>query len=258
METKYSVIQEKQAEHPVRRLIRFSGDRNFIASLSAFGPGTYEDNQAEMQKKYSHPKTGEIISFKPATTAETILINTYDFENRAKPEILDPKWLQVGRIVRTSEGVFVNPPNFVLYPDEKTLKCYLNGVKPIKVNKGQIYIVPNSISLKDFGFASYETFTRGVQDCDTFAHSGLARILEHTKEKIAENLKEIASPKFYKRGVNVWGFDDVKEPILSIMGLGSSRDLGVKLDVIGNSWSVYLGSYASGVLDSSKASAKNK
>ena len=253
METKYSIIQEKQAEHPVRKLIMVKGDRNFIASLSAFGPGIYKNNQAEMQKQYSHPETGKTISFKPATTAETILINAYDFENIAKKEIFGPSWLQVGRIVRTSEGVFANPPadrQGSPITDEKTLKSFLKTSK--KVN--EIYLLGN-----DFGFAPYETFSRGVQDCDTFTQGGLARILEYTEKKEAENLRAMASPKFYKRGVNVLGFDDVKEPILRVVGLYSNRGLGDDgLDVDGDGWGGGGSGYASGVLNSGEASAKNK
>ncbi|MBI2047309.1 hypothetical protein HYT26_04085 [Candidatus Pacearchaeota archaeon] len=252
METKYSIIQEKQAKYPARGLIRVKGDRNFIASLSAFGPGTYKDNQAEMQKQYSHPETGETISFKPATTAETILINAYDFENRAKPEIFDPRWLQVGKIVRTPEGVFANPPvdrQGSPITDEKTLKSFLKTSK--KVNG--IYLLDN-----DLAFAPYETFSMGVQDCDTFAQGGLARILEYTEKKEAENLRAIASPKFYTRGVNVWGFDSVKEPILLVACLGSCECLvGNRLSVDGYDLDGGDDGYAYGILDSGEASAKN-
>ena len=100
----------------------------------------------------------------------------------------------------------------------------------------------------DFGFAPYETFKRGVQDCDSFVQGGLARVLEHTQEEQAKNLRTIASPKFYKRGVNVWGFDDVKEPVLRVVGLDSGRVLGDGRLGVDGGWGDYDNGYAFGVL----------
>jgi len=94
-------------------------------------------------------------------------------------------------------------------------------------------------------FAPYETFQRGVQDCDNFAQGGLARALEHTPENVAKNLREIASPEHYKRGVKVYGFDDVKKPILNVARLYSNRSIvGDGLGVDG--WGDYNG-FAFGV-----------
>ena len=237
----YSLIQEKHAEHPVRRLISVVGDRNFIASLSAFGPGTYRNNQAEMQKQYSHPETGKTISFKPATTAETILINAYDFENIAKKEIFDPRWLQLGIIVKISEGFFANVPRDAqgkLITDEKTLKSFLKTSK--KVN--EIYLLGN-----DFGFAPYETLKRGIQEGGTFAEGGLARLLEHSDERTVPNLGEISSSKNYSRGVNVYKFDETSEPLLRVSTLNSGWDLDRELLVDGNDHGSYRNGYAFGV-----------
>ena len=254
-ETQYKVIETNQPEFPIRSLIEISGDRNLTASLLAFGPNYFNDNVAEMQKSYSHPQTGKTISFREPTTAESILVASCDFKNRAKPKIFDPRWLQAGWIVRTSEGVFVNPLDAQGNPitNEQILKSYLKADK--KVNG--IYLLDN-----DSGFAPYDSFTRGVQDCDTFAQGGLARVLEHTPEKVAEQLRAIASPKFYKRGVNVWGFGDVKEPVLKVVGLDSGRSLGGRrLGVVGYGWSDDgdggggNSGYAFGVLDKSAEGA---
>ncbi len=225
-------------------------DGDLIVSFPAFGPNTFSANITEMQGDYSHSKELPKISFKEPTTSKSISAAVYDFENLAKPQIFDPRWLQLGRIVRTSEGVFVNPPkdeqgNSII--NEKILKSYLNKTK--KINN--IYICKNNL-----GFAPYETFKQGVQDYDTFSRGGLARGLEHTKEEIAKNLKQISSPEFYKKGVNVWGFGEVKEPILRVASLGSDRCLGgVKLIVYGDLWDNYSDGYAFGVLDKSAEGA---
>ena len=223
--------------------------------MTLFGPNTYRNNISNMLKHYFHSKQLSNITFTPATTAESISTASYGFENFAKPKIFDSNWLQGGWIVRTQEGVFANPPKDAQgnsITDEKVLKQFLKSNR--KVNG--IYLLDN-----DLAFAPYDSFTRGVQDCHTFSQGGLARILEHSPEKEAKNLKAIASPKFYKRGVNVWGFDDVKEPILRVVGLGSCWNLVVgRLDVVGGSWCCSNDGCAFGVLNESAkgASQKNK
>ena len=196
------------------------------------------------------------ISFREPTTAESISAAAYDFE-KTKKEIFDPRWLQLGRIVRTSEGVFANPPedaerNPVI--SEQVLKSHLNGAE--KINGIWLY---NGQDSRDFGFAPYESFTRGAQDCETFSQGGLARLFEHTKEKIAGNLKEISSPKFYRRGVDVWGFDEVKEPTLRVAGLNSNRGLGGdRLCVYGGNWIDGRGGVAFGVLQETSEAGSPK
>ena len=108
--TRYEVIEAGPPKAPVISLIKISGDRSLTASLKAFGPNYFNANIEEMSKQYSHPKTGEIISLREPTTAESILVAAYDFSNKAKPEIFDLRWLQAGRIVRAPEWVVVNPP----------------------------------------------------------------------------------------------------------------------------------------------------
>ncbi len=242
--TEFGIIKSKQPEFPARELLVVPHNgKSLVVSYPAFGPNYFKSNIQEMQKAYSHPQTGRGISFTEPTTSESISAAAYDFENLAKPQIFDPSWLQLGYIVRTSEGVFANPPkdskgNLVI--DEQTLKKYLD--KAEKANG--IYFLKN-----DFGFAPYETFRKGLQDSGDFTEGGLARLLEHTKEKTAKNLRKISSNKFYKRAANVFGFDEVKEPVLSVADLVSCGNLGGGwLDVSGNYWVDYRNGYAFGVL----------
>ncbi len=215
---KYGIIK---AKFPQRDLLRVPHRKGVLTvAYPAFGPDYFKNNIEEMQKDYSHPQTGKRISFTEPTTSKSISAAAYDFENMAKPKIFNPHWLQTGYIVRASEFVVVNPPkdaqgNPII--DEQTLKSYLN--KSIKVNG--IYLGEN-----DFGFAPCETFERGVQDSGKFAEGGLARILEHTREKIAKNLKVISSLKNYPKGVDVLGFDQGKKPILTVVNLYTSRHFG--------------------------------
>ena len=247
-QTKYGIIKNgiievKKLEFPLISLLRVPHKNSkLVVSWPAFGPKTYSDNIQEMQKFYSHPQTGEKIFFREPTTSESISAAAYVFENIAKPQILDPRWLELGRILRTSQGVYVNPPKDAKdnsVTDEKTLESFLNKTK--KVNG--IYLCDN-----DFGFAPYETFKQGKQDCDEFTEGGLARVLEHTGEKKAQKLGKIASPEFYKDGVYVWGFDKVKEPFLTVVSLFSNWDLGnYRLLVYGN-WCDYDKGYVFGIL----------
>jgi hypothetical protein len=210
-ETQYEVMKAGTPKVPPINLIKITGPRNLVASLNAFGPNYFNSNVTEMKKQYSHPQTGEIISLREPTTAESVLIASYNFAKRAKPKIFNPRWLQTGRTVRTSEGVYMNPPkdsegNPII--DEKTLKSYLKSSN--KVNG--IWLLDN-----DFGYAPYGTFKQGVQDSGDFAESGLAKVIEHSENP--EKLKEISSKTNYPDGVNVWGFDAVNQQVLRVVTL---------------------------------------
>ena len=242
MNKKHGIIKQAKPQFPVRELLVVPhGEQDMTMSFPAFGTNTYRGNLEDMEETYSHPITGEQINFRPATTSEAISAVAYDFgtgsEADAKKSIFDPRWLQAGYIVRTQDGIFTNTD----ITDESQLKALLDNAQ--KVNG--IYLLDNGI-----GFAPYETFERGVQDVDTFTQGGLARVLEHTTEKEAGNLRKIAYPKLYKKGVNVWGFDDVKEPVLRIASLGSNRDLdGDRLRVRGYDWGDDNDGYAFGVFE---------
>ena len=237
---------------PVRDLLRVPHRGGIlVVSWPAFGSDTYSNNLKEMSGNYSHSTDLPKISFREPTTSESISVAAYKFSKLVKPEIFDSRWFQAGCIVRTSEGVFVNPPKNPKgkpIKDEQVLKQYLKDAK--KVNG--IYLLDN-----DFGFAPYEKFKTGVQDAGDFAEGGLARVLEHTPAKKAENLGEILSKKNYKLGVNVWGFKPVSEPVLRVAGFSSdSGAVGDRLNVDGD-WLDYIGCVF-GVLDNAgEARARN-
>jgi len=211
-ETKYS-IRKATPLLPVGDLLEVSYENAvFDVSYPAFGPNTYIRNLTEMQKTYFHSLERPSISFREPTTSESILAAVCDFGNVVKPQILDPRWLQLGRIIKTPKGIYANPPKDEkgdVLIDEYVLNTFRDKAK--KVNG--IYLGDNG-----FGFAPYETFNQEVREFDEFVEGGLARLLEHTEGR-AENLGKMF--KFYSRGVNVFGFDKVDEPIVRVASLES-------------------------------------
>jgi len=231
-DTQYG-IRKAEFVLPVRDLLSVPDKTGeLVFGYPVFGPNTYLNNLSEMQGTYFHSGKYPRITFREPITAESILACAYDFEKLAKPEILDLRWLQLGRIVRTQKGVFANPPkdkDGKSIVDEELLMSWRDSKS--KEVRG-IYLGENG-----FGFAAYNTFQQGVQNCDTFARGGLARVLEHTEEEVARNLREIASPKFYKSEVNVFGFDSVSEPVLRVASLFSGRDVERgRLYLCGDNW----------------------
>ena len=228
-------VRKAQVTIPTRDLLVVP-HRDGILTVShpVFGSNPYDTNVVEMQRTYTHSQELPQISFKEPTTSQSVSATAYEFPQRAKPQIFDKRWLQAGRIVRTNEGIIANPPrdsNGAVIFDLDVLKAYIDNAKKIQVGKSNIYL-----GLNDFGFAPYETFQTGVQDCDTFAQGGLARVIEHT-EGPAENLRAIALPKNYPRGVNVFGFKASKEPVERVLTLDSDRYLGSgRLVVDGGGW----------------------
>lgn len=223
-----------------------------VVRYPAFGPGTYFENIQSMQQLFYHSPEQPIMHFQPATTSESISIAAPNFAELAKPRILDQRWLQLGWIVRTSEGVFANPMKDAQgnpIVDEKLLKARLDNCKKVD----GIYLGNN-----DFGFAPYESFKRGVQDSGDFAEGGLARLLEHTEERVAPDLKEMSNKKNYSRGVNVYGFDEVTEPVLKVAGLYSGRGLGGRFYVGGDGHGGDGGGGAFGVSRTGEASRAEK
>ncbi len=217
----------------------------------AFGRDSYLGNIKNMQTDFYHSDKIPRVTFRPATTPESVSSAAYNFGKLAKPEIFNPSWLQLGWIIRTSEGVFANPPKDAEgnpITNETELKTYLNDCR--KFNG--IYLGDN-----DFGFAPYETFKRGVQEDGEFAEGGLARVLEHTDEKTAHNLGKISSSKNYAKGVNVWGFESVEEPTLRVSTLGSSWGLGRRLGVGGGRGYDWVG-YTFGVQEKTGEASRAK
>jgi len=244
-ESQYGVIEPSKPKFEPRALLRVPHrEGELTGSHPFFGPNTYHNNLTEMERDYSCLPNYPKISFRESTTFETISALAYEFEKRAKPEILDPTWAQLGRIIKTQEGVFTNPNKTIGNPviGEQALKSLLDRARKIRVGTGHIYLCEN-----DFAFAEYNTFETGVQDSFTFTQGGLAKVLEHTET--TRNLQSISSPNFYKLGVNVWGFDPVEEPVLRVAGLNSVRvSGGSQLGVNGYGSLGNYGGYAFGVL----------
>ncbi|MEK6893088.1 MAG: hypothetical protein AABX07_02700 [Nanoarchaeota archaeon] len=253
------VEKNKQPEYPVRALLVVPHKRGkLVVARDAFGSNSYLKNVQAMGQFYSYPNSWERISFEPLTTDESISVAVYEFPNRAKLNVFNPSWLQAGYVLRTADGVWANPLDFQGKPiqNESILKGSLEDCKRIEVKDGKhIYIGNNG-----FGFAEYGTFDLGIQSGDDFANGGLARILENTSDSTAKNLRVIADKSNYKLGVNVFGFDSVKEPIVRVVSLYSGRDVdGGRLVVDGSYWYVSSdGGYALGGLVSGEASEAKK
>lgn len=244
-ETRYGMIRDNlyNLKYPQKNLLRVPHKQgDLIVAYPAFGKNCLSNNMIEMQKKYSHPKTKKIITFRGPTITESISAATYNFNDEIKSRFLDAgDFFQLGKAVRTTRGVFVNPPknnsgNFIL--DEKVLDSCLNEC----INSNGIWLYEgNNPQLKDFGFAPDETFNSNPnsryemeEDSLYFSNGGLARVLEHTFEH-AKNIQQIAQsyPDYYGHGiikkVELHGFDKIggrsliffkcsEEPILGTVG----------------------------------------
>ncbi|MFA4887850.1 MAG: hypothetical protein WC595_06590 [Candidatus Nanoarchaeia archaeon] len=200
-----------------RELLRVPHKNKVLnVSYPAFGPDTYEKNLENIQKHYFHSEELPNIYFTEPTTSESLSVAVYNFQNPkdiAFPRVLDEGKLQLGRVVLTSEGVFANPPKNNLgnpITEERKLKSYLKDAK--KVNG--IYLGKD-----DFGFASYETFTRNLQDHNDFVLGGLARILEYTEEKVANKFRFMASSNTCKEGFLVGFPKEVTSPVSTVLNL---------------------------------------
>src|SRR3989338_3784746 len=234
-ETEYGWIEAKKSL-PSKDLFKVN-HRGKPLLVGLFGPNNYDENRRAMSQQYSHQSDNLLIpiaTFRPPTTAESISALAWNFQNEGKPKILDPILLQLGIIFKTEEGVYVNPPNEAQGKPIRDLDAFKklldNNTHKIKVGNGHIYLGKED----DFSFAPYETFQTGPQSVKDFTRGGLARILEGTPDEIAPNLSNIASSKNYPRGINVWGFDSVQEPILRVVSLSSDRGaVSGGLDVYG-------------------------
>ncbi|MDA3836056.1 MAG: hypothetical protein PF542_00380 [Nanoarchaeota archaeon] len=236
MKGNYNIIKESRSELPFRGLLTIPHQgKRLIVSSPAFGQNTFNNNVQEMNKNYTHPETRERMTFREPTTAESISV-TREAYSVVKDDILKPSYQQLGRNVRTSEGVFLNPPkdkDGKPIVDEKILKGYLNKAKKIK----GIWRVPNNTmeGVKDFVYAPYESFKQGEQSPKEFAvnpkTNGLARALEFSDNKSSPKLEEIS--KLYPF-VDLWNFDSVSEPELGVSVLG---DINYgELNLIGYTW----------------------
>ncbi len=222
------------------------GNGELVTGWPAFFLDSFND-ASKMRNSSRHPQTGEVISFRLPTIAESISVVAYKFVELIKSRPLAHYWLNLGLIVRTPEGIIANPSvNDVLGQiTDASLKRQIDTARRV-----------NGIYLgdKDFGFAPFESFKQGVQDCDTFTTGGLARILQHTDGEQAWKLKIMASRRNYDRGVNVYAFGPTNEPSLKVVRLYSGRESDVlhegKLIIDGGFRDS--NGYTFGILDSGK------
>lgn len=221
---KYRLIESKKPEFPVRDLLEVK-DSDLIVARKAFGPDYFSKNILEMQESYLYPDTGKRISFRAPTTAESIEVSACAID-LVKPEIFDPRWLQMGQHVKAKDAIYFNPPK-----DERGKPIMDEGI--LRLLKDQAEEV-NGIWLGENGFSvvPYD-FDQGVLESGKFAEQSLARGLEHTKNKTAERFAKISSKKLYPNGVNVWGWNSNKKPISRLSCLDSNDG---QLHVSGNYW----------------------
>ncbi|MAE49559.1 hypothetical protein CMI48_01895 [Candidatus Pacearchaeota archaeon] len=214
--------------------------------ITLFGPETLDPNEANMQKHYWHSAKQPDVTFEPLTSSEQIQAMAYDIKS-AQEKILNPGTLQLARIARTPQGVAVNVRS------EAEFKKKLEQAEKIPFSNGHIYL-----GEQDFGFAEYDSFTRGIQEAGKFASEGLANILEHTKGT-ALNLKELASDEQYTNGVHVGGFDIPQETLLRVVRL--SADTGfrqLRVDGYGRSDGYDFGFVFGGLRASERSEAPQK
>ncbi len=249
----YGIIEPVQHKLPVINLLRVPhGESALVVAHPAFGPSSLSDNISKMQRFYTHPTTKQRISFRALTTAESLAVAGYDFRNLAKPQIFCPSCLQAGYVLKTAEGVWINPLRTAegdVIIDEKKLEQQLG--KTNRVNG--IYLFDG-----DSSFVPLSSFQMGVQEHGRFLEGGLARGLVHTADNKATTLSSITNNTEYPKGVNVSGFDSVESPYLKLVRLSSYWFIdGDRLDVVGDWIGSDVGGYAFGGLVSGEASAKN-
>lgn len=213
-------------------LIKVTGDKHFRGSMVPFGPGSFYENSHQMYRNYVHPRTGAKISFREPTTAESILIAEYNFNERVMPLISEHNWVQLGLIVKWDDGLYINPqesmqPGRITPIDEPILRSLRDKAKPLE---GGI-----RIGAHDFVFVPYGSFSQGIQEPEDFIQGGLARGLSHMRE-VPHDLGSIFSKTNYPQGVNVKGFDATKTLHLKVASLSSIHSSEGEQLVISGDW----------------------
>ena len=224
----YEVIEPSKPEFEPTALIQIRAGLDNELVVRRFGPNTYNNNLTEMRRNYSCLPDYPKITFTPTTTGQSILVASVDFKNKAKPQIFDTNWLQAGPLVRTKTRVFASPPKNPdggYITDEEELIRRLGDTEEFD----GVFFNENGL-----GYCLLSSFETGKQSSETFARGGLARLLEGTRESVAERLASISSSDNYKLGVHVWGFNPVEKPVLRVAGPVSDRIFG-RLDVGGDS-----------------------
>lgn len=188
--------------------------------FSLFGAGTYAGNVKQMAQE----------GYQPSVSREGVYLVSLALEHpedQVLAEIVrsfNNNWIQLGRIVRGREGVYVNPPKdesgeFVL-DERRLIDLTSEDVEGVRYGENGL------------AFAPYDSFKQGVQSANDFAKSGLAKAIEFSKSGNASKLADIAK-KQRRKEVNVWGFNRVDSPVLKVLTLYSYSG---RLHVDGGDW----------------------
>lgn len=205
---KYGIIKPKA---PMINLLEVPHQRRGLTvTYDTFGPAPHNGNLGDISGWYTDPRTGRNLDLIRPTTSESISAAAYKFVRMGKDS---PPALWLGEVLKTSEGVFVNPP----VREKDTLKStYLNLSEKVR----GIHLLDQ----EDFAFAPYETFKEGAQTAEDFVLGGLARALEHTRGRVARNLRALFVHKYEKPVmVDVYGFD--KKGWGNIVLFGAGRNV---------------------------------
>lgn len=229
--TEHGLIEKSMVWERIDFLIKAS--KKFGGKIFAQLPipgkerASFSGNIQEIVTKYpltfGHPITGKPFSFKDTpNTTDTINLLAYSLSNpdlnQYLAELINEYEIQLGWIVKTSEGIYVNPPRhkekitrlfksiMVGDPvmDEEILKKY----RDMSQNEGGIWLLENGKveGVENFGFAPYESFTIGRQSREKFLSNpktnGLARLIEHSVGKPFA-LKTLTSRKYFPENLEV-------------------------------------------------------
>jgi len=227
------------SEFELEDLIRVgSGGDELVVKL--FGLYSYKGNLEEMGRDYSCLPDYPQITFTPATTEQSILVASANFENRFKRQIFNRACLQAGVLVTTDYHVFSNPPkdecgNYIT--DETELMAKVGDTEEFD---GVFF------NEEGLGYCLTSSFKKGEQSSETFARGGLARLLEGTRESVAGKLGSMSSAD-YPLGVNVdYSIIDGRQSILKVACLSSCWVANRGFGVYGGSFGK--GGHAFGVL----------
>ncbi len=201
---KYGILKGPEMPQSSIDLVRIPHKGKPLIISPAFGPSHLKGVLDGMtQGSFYNSEQFPDVRFRKPLIQESISALVFEFESGIGPRTLDLGWLYAGEVMGTEEGIFTNTRE----RNTDRLKQLLNGTT--KVNG--IYLINDKIA-----FAPFESFETGAQEGREFAEGGLARALEHTETRVAEDLLKILSTENYPRGISISGFD--------MPGFGVSRD----------------------------------
>ena len=196
MTNKHGIVEARRVQDIDLLLAAHNGKD---LAFAKFGTDYYSKNVVAMSQHYRHFSSfGSFhnLTFRPATTSESIsaVAPIFEFERKQMNSF---RALQVGMVVKTDEGVYINPPlgaNYNKTPRSglRQLMDWFSGVEELPADALLKQLRDkakscNGIRLgeNDFAFVPYEALIEGKQDAGEFAESGLARGLEHTESRHA-------------------------------------------------------------------------